>query len=61
MSARIFVLEDHASMRDTLVGFVSALPDKPKAVRIVFYRYHMGQVAWWTRDPVGTLGPLPCP
>ena len=27
MSARIFVLEDHASMRDTLVGFVSALPE----------------------------------
>jgi DNA-binding NarL/FixJ family response regulator len=27
MSTRIFVLEDHATMRDTLVGFVSVLPD----------------------------------
>ena len=27
MSTRIFVLEDHATMRDTLVAFVSALPD----------------------------------
>ena len=27
MSTRIFVVEDHATMRDTLVGFVSALPD----------------------------------
>jgi hypothetical protein len=41
--------------------FASALPDKPKAVRILFYRYHMGKVAWWTREPIGTLGPIPCP
>jgi DNA-binding NarL/FixJ family response regulator len=27
MTTRVFVLEDHASMRDTLVAFVSGLPD----------------------------------
>ena len=26
MTKRVFVLEDHASMRDTLVGFVSEIP-----------------------------------
>jgi hypothetical protein len=40
--------------------FAAPLPARPVAVRIVFFQYHFASPPWWTRDEVGTLGPMPC-
>jgi hypothetical protein len=40
--------------------FAAPLPPHPRAVRIAFFHYRFASPPWWTRDEVGTLGPVPC-
>ena len=44
--------------------FTEPLPTAPQAVRIAFWRYHFSPPqepeAWWTRELLGTMRPVPC-
>jgi hypothetical protein len=47
--------------------FRTPLPRHPKAVRIVYWRYHFTSAAerrqsgaWWTREPVDVTSAVPC-
>ena len=40
--------------------FPRPLPANPRAVRIVFYRYHFARPLWWVRAEVGVVGPVGC-